>query len=377
MGCFFLDNPLSFKHISVVRETAIARAPPQIPEISQPVILRDALSQPVFIIAEAGVNHNGDLGLARRMVEAAADAGADAVKFQTFRAESLVNPAAPKADYQKRTTPDDESQFAMLKKLELSPDSHRNLFEHCGRNGILFLSSPFDLDSIDLLLELGMEIFKIPSGEITNLPYLRKIGGLGKPVILSTGMSDMSDIEAAIGVMARAGLNRNQLTLLHCTTEYPAPMVDINLRAMKTMAEHFGVDVGYSDHTPGTEIPVAAVALGAQVIEKHFTMDKRLPGPDHAASLEPPELKAMVSAVRNVKKAMGDGIKQPTASEMRNRPIARKSIVAGRLIQKGEMLSCENLTTKRPATGISPMEWDRIIGTRATKTFLPGEEICE
>ncbi|MCK4690716.1 MAG: N-acetylneuraminate synthase, partial [Desulfuromonadales bacterium] len=268
--------------------------------------------QSVFIIAEAGVNHNGDLQLAKQLVDVAAEAGADAVKFQTFKAESLVSQDAPKAAYQQQTTAADESQFAMIKKLELDLATHHLLLAHCRERNILFLSSPFDLESIDLLFELGMEIFKIPSGEITNLPYLRKIGSLNKEVILSTGMSTMEEIEAAIQVLFAAGLNKAQLTILHCNTEYPTPMADVNLRAMETMADSFDVKTGYSDHTLGIEIPIAAVALGARVIEKHITLDNKLPGPDHRASLEPQELEEMISAIRNLEQALGDGIKKPT-----------------------------------------------------------------
>ena len=330
---------------------------------------------PVFIIAEAGVNHNGDLQLAKQLIDVAADAGADAVKFQTFTAETLVSLSAPKADYQKQTTATDESQFAMLKKLELDHAAHLSLREHCRQRNIQFLSSAFDLDSIDSLVELGMDIFKIPSGEITNLPYLRKIGQLGKPAILSTGMATVAEIEAAVQVLLAAGCRKEQLTLLHCNTEYPTPMPDVNLRAMLTMAETFGLAVGYSDHTLGIEVPIAAVAMGASVIEKHITLDHSLPGPDHRASLEPHQLQEMVRAIRNIEQALGDGIKQPTASELKNRPIARKSIVAKRPIKQGKLLSEQNLTVKRPGTGISPMEWDSLIGTSARKDFQIDEEI--
>ena len=332
--------------------------------------------QPVFIIAEAGVNHNGDLELAKQLVDVAAEAGADAVKFQTFKAERLVSLDAPKAAYQKQTTAADESQFAMIKKLELDLDAHHLLLAHCRDRGIQFLSSPFDMDSIDLLLGLGIEIFKIPSGEITNLPYLRKIGSLNKKVILSTGMSTMEEIEAAIQILITAGMRKEQLTILHCNTEYPTPMADVNLRAMQTLTDHFDIKVGYSDHTLGIEIPIAAVALGATVIEKHFTLDNSLSGPDHRASLEPKELAAMVRAIRNLEQATGDGIKKPTPSEEENRPLARKSIVACRRIKQGELLSSDNLTTKRPATGINPMEWDQLIGTPASKDFQADEVIC-
>lgn len=332
--------------------------------------------QPVFIIAEAGVNHNGDLELAKQLVDVAAEAGADAVKFQTFKAEKLVSQDAPKAAYQQQTTAAEESQFLMIKKLELDLGAHKLLGSHCQKRNIMFLSSPFDLDSIDLLNELGIEIFKIPSGEITNLPSLRKIGGLGKQVILSTGMSTMDEIEAAIQILYAAGLKKEKLTILHCNTEYPTPMADVNLRAMQTLADHFDIKVGYSDHTLGIEIPIAAVALGARVIEKHITLDNNLPGPDHRASLEPQELAAMVRAIRNLEQAMGDGIKKPTPSEEKNRPLARKSIVACRQIKQGELFSSDNLTTKRPATGITPMEWNQLIGTPASKNFQADEVIC-
>jgi len=331
--------------------------------------------QPVFIIAEAGVNHNGDLNLARQLVEVAATAGADAVKFQTFKAENLVDRNAPKAAYQQQTTAADESQFTMIKKLELNLDTHKQLIHHCHQCNIMFLSSPFDLDSIKMLYELNLEIFKIPSGEITNLPYLREIGQLGKPVILSTGMSDMTEIEAAVDVLWAAGLKKEELTLLHCNTEYPTPMIDVNLRAMQTLASHFDVRVGYSDHTLGIEIPIAAVALGAKVIEKHITLDKTLPGPDHRASLEPEELKSMVEAIRNLEYALGDGTKIPSPSEIKNRAIVRKSIVAKRQIKQGDLLTNLNLTVKRPASGISPMQWEQVINTPASQDFQPDEPI--
>jgi len=332
--------------------------------------------QPVFIIAEAGVNHNGDLQLAKKLIDVAAAAGADAVKFQTFKAETLVSRKAPKADYQQQTTSADESQFEMIKRLELDPGAHQCLIDHCRDRHIMFMSSPFDLESIDLLAQLGMEIFKIPSGEITNLPYLRKIGGLETPIILSTGMSTLGDIDAALQILYAAGLAKELLTLLHCNTEYPTPMADVNLRAMLTLAEQFDVAVGYSDHTLGIEIPIAAVALGAKVIEKHITLDNNLPGPDHRASLEPQQLNEMVSAIRNLERALGDGVKRASPSEEKNRPIARKSIVAKRPIKQGEILSAENLTVKRPGTGISPMEWDSVVGTSARKDFQKDEVIC-
>ncbi len=331
--------------------------------------------QPVFIIAEAGVNHNGDLELAKQLVDVAAEAGADAVKFQTFKAINLVSQEAPKAAYQKQTTAANESQFAMIKKLELDLGAHRLLISHCRQRNIMFLSSPFDLDSIDLLNELGIKIFKIPSGEITNLPYLRKIGNLGKQVILSTGMSTMDEIEAAVQVLYTAGLKNEQLTLLHCNTEYPTPMVDVNLSAMQTIADKFAVTVGYSDHTLGIEIPIAAVALGARVIEKHITLDNNLPGPDHRASLAPADLKTMICSIRNIEKALGSGVKKPSSSELKNIPLIRKSIVAAREIKSGELFSAANLTTMRPATGISPMLWDKVMGQTAKKDFYSEEPI--
>jgi N,N'-diacetyllegionaminate synthase len=333
------------------------------------------LNSRVFIIAEAGVNHNGSMDMARKLVDAAAEAGADAVKFQTFRAESLVRRDAAKADYQKLTTMAEESQFDMIRRLELDEDAHRELVAHCRRRAILFLSSPFDLESIDLLSALGLEIFKIPSGEITNLPYLRRVGQLGRRIILSTGMADLDEVAAALDVLVAAGADKEKITLLHCNTEYPTPMEDVNLRAMKTLGAAFETPVGYSDHTLGIEIPVAAVALGATVIEKHFTLDRTLEGPDHQASLEPGDLAAMVRAIRNVSMALGTGIKAPTPSEKRNIPIARKSIVAARAIRKGEEFTEKNLAVKRPAQGLSPMLWDSLIGARADRDYALNESI--
>lgn len=333
--------------------------------------------QPVFIIAEAGVNHNSNIEMARQLVDVAARAGADAVKFQTFKAENLVQKTASKAAYQKLTTSPEESQFSMIKKLELDLETHKVLIDHCQKRGIMFLSSPFDLESIELLENLGMKIFKIPSGEITNLPYLRKIGNLKKPTILSTGMSNLNEIAAAVDILLKAGLKKEQLTILHCNTEYPTPMSDVNLLAMQTIANEFCVPVGYSDHTLGIEIPIAAVALGAQVIEKHITLDKQMEGPDHRSSLEPTELSAMVEAIRNIEKALGDGNKKPSSSEIKNLPIARKSIVATKPIKRGEEFSVDNLTAKRPATGISPMKWDQVIGTKATRSFQADEIISQ
>ncbi|MFH1216575.1 MAG: N-acetylneuraminate synthase [Pseudomonadota bacterium] len=329
----------------------------------------------VFIIAEAGVNHNGDLALAKKLVEAAAEAGADAVKFQTFKAENLVAASAPKAAYQKKTTGADESQLEMLKKLELSEADFIELQAHCVTHNILFMSTPFDLESIDFLASLGLEIFKIPSGELTNLPYLKKIGGLGKDIILSTGMADLAEVEAAIAVLLQAGADQERIALLHCNTEYPTPYEDVNLRVLETLRTTLHLRVGYSDHTLGIEVPIAAVALGAEIIEKHFTLDKKMPGPDHQASLEPGELRRMVQSIRHIETALGRKEKKTTPSEQHNRVIARKSIVAAQAIRKGEMLSNTNLTVKRPGTGISPMQWDRVIGKPASQNFAKDELI--
>jgi N,N'-diacetyllegionaminate synthase len=329
-----------------------------------------------LIIAEAGVNHNGDMDLARKLIAEAAAAGADMVKFQTFQASQLLAASAPKAEYQKATTGSDESQFDMLRKLELSRADHELLIQECKQHGIRFFSTAFDPASFDLLSGLGaLELVKIPSGELTNLPLLRTMTRLGKPVLLSTGMATLGEIEEAIGAIEAAGTARHLITLLHCTTEYPTPMEDVNLRAMVSMGRAFGVAVGYSDHTPGIEVAIAAVALGATVIEKHFTLDRNLPGPDHQASLEPHELKAMVAGIRNIERAMGDGIKRPSTSELRNKPIARKSIVARRNIKAGELFSEDNLATKRPGTGISPMRWDEVIGRTAHRAFATDELI--
>lgn len=333
-------------------------------------------SHSVFIIAEAGVNHNGSLDRAKKMVEVAAGAGADAIKFQTFRADTLVTRDARKAAYQQKTTGPGETQFEMLKKLELSVESHQALIAHCRLNRIEFLSTPFDLTTIDLLVQMGVNKWKIPSGEITNLPYLRKIAALGQEIILSTGMADMGEIHDAIDVFTSFGVSPGSITVLHCNTEYPTPVQDVNLRAMDTIKSAFpGIYVGYSDHTLGIEVPVAAVAMGATIIEKHFTLDRTLPGPDHRASLEPDELTAMVKAIRNIEAALGNGIKKPTPSELKNRPIARKSIVAARPIQAGEKFTGENLTVKRPGTGLSPMQWDRVVGTTAMKDYARDEPI--
>ncbi|MBU1666270.1 MAG: N-acetylneuraminate synthase [Gammaproteobacteria bacterium] len=327
------------------------------------------MNKPVLIIAEAGVNHNGDLELARRLIDAAAEAGADLVKFQTFKADRLVTATARKADYQTRNSGGGETQHEMLRRLELSPEAHHELIAHCQTRGIGFFSTGFDNESVDFLASLGQERFKIPSGEITNLPYLRNMGRYGREIILSTGMATLGDIEAAIDALEQAGTPRSRLTVLHCTTEYPTPMAEVNLRAMQSIAQAFGVRVGYSDHTPGIEVAIAATALGATIIEKHFTLDRNLPGPDHKASLEPDELKAMVAAIRNIEIALGDGIKRLTPSEAKNKPIARKSLVASQSIREGEMFSAENITAKRPGTGISPMRWDEVMGQVAKRNY--------
>jgi len=322
-----------------------------------------------FIIAEAGVNHNGSLEMAFQLIDVAVAAGADAVKFQTFKAEKVIAFNAPKAGYQKEATGSDESQLEMVKKLELDETAHTRLYQYCQHKGIQFLSTPFELESIDLLYRLGLEIFKIPSGEITNLPYLRKLGALKKRLIMSTGMADLGEIEDALDVLTESGTPLENITVLHCNTEYPTPVEDVNLKAMLTIGHAFGVAVGYSDHTPGIEVAVAAVALGAAVLEKHFTLDRNLPGPDHKASLEPDELKAMVQAIRNIEKAIGNGIKRPSPSEVKNKSIARKSLVATQPIKTGEQFSADNITAKRPGTGISPMRWDEVLGQAAQKDY--------
>jgi N,N'-diacetyllegionaminate synthase len=333
------------------------------------------MKKTTLIIAEAGVNHNGDLGLAKQLIDVAAEAGADLVKFQTFNASRQVTTTAKKADYQTQNTDISESQHEMLRRLELNEAMHHELVAHCASRNIGFFSTGFDIESVDLLMSLGLVYFKIPSGEITNLPYLRYIGQLGKTVILSTGMSNLGDIEAALDVLEQAGTARAQISVLHCTTEYPTPMNEVNLRAMQSIQTAFGVAVGYSDHTSGIEVAIAAVAMGATVIEKHFTLDRNLPGPDHKASLEPEELKAMVTAIRNIEIALGDGIKRITPSEARNKPVVRKSLVASQVIKAGEVFSAQNITTKRPGTGISPMRWDEIMGRAASRDFVADELI--
>lgn len=333
------------------------------------------MTRRILIIAEAGVNHNGDLDLAKRLIDVAAEAGADLVKFQTFSADRLATRTAPKADYQNQTTDGAESQQQMLSRLELSIAMHQALIAHCAARNIGFFSTGYDIESVDFLVSLGQDHFKIPSGEITNLPYLRHVGQFGKTVILSSGMATLGDIEAAITVLEQAGTTREGITVLHCTTEYPTPMGEVNLRAMQSIQAAFGVAVGYSDHTPGIEVATAAAALGASVIEKHFTLDRNLPGPDHKASLEPDELKAMVAAVRNIEIALGDGIKRLTPSEIRNKPVARKSLVASRAIKAGEAFNAGNITIKRPGSGISPMRLDEVLGRRAPRNFDPDEMI--
>ena len=334
------------------------------------------MSTKVLIIAEAGVNHNGSLDIAKRLVDEAADAGVDIVKFQTFKAEKLVSKSAKQAEYQQRNMgKTDDSQYSMLKKLELSPLQHEELIDYCREKGIRFFSTAFDMDSIEYLHSLNLGLWKIPSGEITNYPYLRKIAQYGEPVILSTGMCELSDIEAAIQILLSHGLQKNQITVLHCNTEYPTPMRDVNLKAMLEIAEKFGVAVGYSDHTEGIEVPIAAVALGATVIEKHFTLDKNMEGPDHKASLEPQDLRAMVKAIRNIEQALGSGHKVISASERKNIEIARKSIVAACPIRKGDLLTDENLSVMRPGNGISPMRWEEVVGTYATRNYQEEEPI--
>tara|TARA_B110000037_G_C17087646_1_gene492634 strand:+ start:655 stop:1665 length:1011 start_codon:yes stop_codon:yes gene_type:complete len=332
-------------------------------------------SSKVFIIAEAGVNHNGSIAIAKKLIDTASAAGANAVKFQTFKADNLATKNAQKARYQKETTDIEESQFNMLKKLELNASMHRRLISYCKNKKIMFLSSPFDHESIDLLKNLGLEIFKIPSGEITNLPYLRNIGKLNKKIILSTGMSNMSEIKNALNILINSGTKKNNITILHTNTEYPTPMEDVNLKAMLTMGKTFNISFGYSDHTLGIEVDIAAVALGATCIEKHFTLDSNMEGPDHKASLEPNQLKAMVTAIRNIEKALGSNIKKPSKSELQNIQIVRKSIVAKININKGKIFTKKNLTVKRPGNGISPMQWDKILGKSAKRKFLKDDLI--
>lgn len=325
----------------------------------------------VVIIAEAGVNHNGSLTNAFALVDAAVEAGVDYVKFQTFKADKLVSKSAKKADYQiQNTNNNQDSQLDMLKKLELSHENHEQLIAYCEKRNIKFFSTAFDLESLQYLKSIGLQLVKIPSGEITNLPYLRKASQLFDQVILSTGMCTMAEISSAVEVFTKEGVNIDNIIILHCNTEYPTPMQDVNLKAMLTIANEFGTKIGYSDHTLGIEVPIAAVALGARVIEKHFTLDNTMEGPDHAASLEPHELKSMVDAIRNIELAIsGNGEKEPSPSELKNIAIARKSIVAKVDIKKGAIFTDENITVKRPGTGISPMKWDQVIGKKASQDF--------
>jgi len=323
----------------------------------------------IIIIAEAGVNHNGSIDLAKKLIDVAVQAGVDYVKFQTFKTELAVSKNTKKAEYQKQTTNAEESQFDMIKKLELDKKAHIELIDYCNKKNIKFISSPFDLESIDLLYELNIPLYKIPSGEITNYPYLKKIAEKKLPVIMSTGMANMREIGDAFDVLLENGLQKTQITILHTNTEYPTPIQDVNLKAMLTIKKEFDVEVGYSDHTNGIEVDIAAAALGARVIEKHFTLDKTMKGPDHKASLEPKELIAMVKAIRNIEVALGSGIKKASPSETKNIPIARKSIVAKQNIKKGTIFSKENITVKRPGTGISPMRWNDILGQQAIKDF--------
>jgi N,N'-diacetyllegionaminate synthase len=326
--------------------------------------------QKTLIIAEAGVNHNGSMEIAKQLIDVAANAQVDYVKFQTFKADKIVTKSAKRATYQDTNTKNSDSQFEMLKKLELSEEMHRELIKYCRSKSIKFLSTAFDLESMDFLRSLGINLAKIPSGEITNLPYLKKVAKLFPEIVMSTGMADIQEIKAAYKVLIDHGAKPESITILHCNTEYPTPMEDVNLKAMLHIQKELKTKTGYSDHTLGDEVPIAAVALGATVIEKHFTLDRNLPGPDHAASLEPSELKAMVLAIRNIEKAVsGNGIKETSISELKNNCIVRKSLVASRNINKGEFLTEENITIKRPGTGISPMKYDKILGTKAVKEF--------
>tara|TARA_B110000008_G_scaffold273960_1_gene309030 strand:- start:1574 stop:2569 length:996 start_codon:yes stop_codon:yes gene_type:complete len=329
----------------------------------------------VFVIAEAGVNHNGSIDLAYRLIDAAVESGADAVKFQTFKAENIVSRDANKADYQKHTTDPSETQFDMLKKLELDVEAHKQLITYCNEKNIIFLSTPFDHESIDLLNDLGLQTFKIPSGEITNFPYLEHIGALSKKIILSTGMSTLEEVGIALNVLINAGTPKGYITVLHANTMYPTPMKDVNLKAMLTIQKEFDISVGYSDHTLGIEVGIAAVAMGASVIEKHFTLNKNMSGPDHEASLEPVELKRMVISIRNIEKALGSSQKKPSPSESSNIQAVRKSIIANQHIKKGELLTDINLSVKRPGNGISPMQWNQVVGTIATKDYNADELI--
>ena len=323
----------------------------------------------VLVIAEVGVNHNGSINLAKKLIDAACSAGADAVKFQTFKAKNVVIKNSPKATYQKKFTNKKETQFDMIKKLELNERMHLKLINYCKKKNIKFISSPFDHESIDLLNDLGLNTFKIPSGEITNLPYLKHIGRLKKKVILSTGMSNIKEVKSALNILIKSGTSKKKITILHTNTEYPTPMRDVNLRAMVAMGKELDVNFGYSDHTLGIEVDIAAVAMGAKCIEKHFTLNRKMKGPDHFASLEPKQFKGMVNAIRNIELALGNSIKKPSNSEIQNMNIVRKSIIAKTKIKKGDLFNEDNLTIKRPGSGISPMRWDKIIGTKARKDY--------
>ncbi len=329
----------------------------------------------IFIIAEAGVNHNGSIEVAKKLIDVASSSGADAVKFQTFNTENLVAKSAPKADYQENKNNQNETQFDMLKKLELNKEMHLDLINYCKVKNILFLSSPFDIESIKLLDELGLEIFKIPSGEITNLPYLREIGKLNKNIIISTGMSDITEVQNALGTLMNSGTEKKKITVLHTNTEYPTPMEDVNLRAMVKMGKELDINFGYSDHTLGSEVSISAAAMGASCIEKHFTLNRDMDGPDHKASLEPNQLANMIKAIRNIEKALGSDVKKASKSEKKNIKIVRKSIFAKVKIKKGEILSENNLIVKRPGNGLSPIKWDEILGSKATKDYNEDELI--
>ncbi len=332
------------------------------------------MKEPIIIIAEAGVNHNGDMTIAKRLIDVAADAKVDYVKFQTFKAQNLVQIKAKKADYQIRNTKNSDSQFSMLKSLELTSENHHLLINYCEQKGVKFLSTAFDLESVEFLKD-KLAFYKIPSGEITNLPYLEKVASLQLPIVMSTGMANLREVKEAFEILIKNGVKKEDITILHCNTEYPTPMKDVNLLAMKTIEKELGVKVGYSDHTLGIEVPTAAVALGATVIEKHFTLDRKMDGPDHRASLEPDELKAMVAAIRNIEKALGNGVKAPSESEQKNIEIARKSIITKTRIKQGEVFTADNLTVKRPGSGISPMKWKEVIGTFSNRNYEPDELI--
>lgn len=334
------------------------------------------MKEKVIIIAEAGVNHNGDIELAKQLIDVAAEAGVDYVKFQTFKADKLVTKSAARAEYQNTNTKNTDSQYEMLKKLELSEADHLELMAYCKKKNVKFLSTGFDLDSLKFLADIGIKLAKIPSGEITNLPYLESVAELFADIVLSTGMADIQEVKDAFEVLISAGVNPKNITILHCNTEYPTPMKDVNLKAMLHIKDELDTVVGYSDHTLGIEVPIAAVALGARVIEKHFTLDRNLPGPDHRASLEPQELKAMVTAIRNVEVAIsGSGLKEPSPSEMKNKSIARKSIVASKVIKKGDVFTEQNITIKRPGTGVSPIKWKELLGSIATKDYIEDQLI--